>query len=232
MACVFCVVLFADCYLPSNFNLYQNKTKNESGQNIRQGGLFNETFFSFPWSDFEDVVGKNLTKQTLSYSELFIDKLTYFLELEPLVPVNKECKPPPLSTSTEINCTLYSTAFNGVKRPDPVKVAVLLQLGFDVDVLEIHLNELDGVVDKFFITESTHAHYGNIRKPLMWERVRQQDRFKHFPVIHFIVDDAESANAPDKEWSMEYLQERLRWQKFLEWNAATNYFNDADIIGK
>ena len=32
------------------------------------------------------------------------------------------------------------------------------QLGFDADVLEIHLNELDAVIDRFFIIESTRTH--------------------------------------------------------------------------
>lgn len=193
---------------------------------------FKETFLAFPWADFEDVTEQNLTTQINFYSKLFIDELTYFLELEPLVPVNKECKPPPLPPPSEINCTLYPNAFLGIKRSQPVKVGVLLQFGFDVDVLEIHMNELYGVVDKFFIIESTHAHYGHIKKPLMWEHVQQQERFKKFPVVHFIIDDAESLNATNKEWSMESLQERLRWLKFLEWNAATQYFSDVDIIGK
>lgn len=32
------------------------------------------------------------------------------------------------------------------------------QLGFDADILEIHLNELDDVVNNFFIIESTRTH--------------------------------------------------------------------------
>jgi hypothetical protein len=32
------------------------------------------------------------------------------------------------------------------------------QLGFDADVLEIHLNELDWAVDTIFIMESTRTH--------------------------------------------------------------------------
>lgn len=201
-------------------------------QNHTQLRSFKEVFLAFPWTEFETVAAKNLKPQRLQYTKLFIDELTYFIELEPLVPINENCQPPALSTPTEINCTRYPNAFTGVKRNDAVKIGALLQFGFDVDVLEIHLNELYGVVDVFFIIESTHAHYGSIKKPLIWEHVQRQDRFLKFPVVHFIIDDAEAFQAADKKWSMEVLQERLRWKKFLEWNEQTKYFGDKDIIGK
>lgn len=192
---------------------------------------FKEIFLAFPWSEFELVVGRNLKEERLQYTKLFIDELTYFLELEPLEPINESCKAPPLPPPIETNCSLHPNAFNGVRRRQPAKIGALLQFGFDVDVLEIHMNELYDVVDVFFIIESTHAHFENIKKPLIWEHVQQQDRFTKFPVVHFIIDDVESLKATDKKWSMEALQERLRWTKFLEWNEATKYFDDEDVIG-
>lgn len=220
-------------YLINHGNLNKNISKNENKQKAdKQRKTFNETFLAFPWNEFEESVTKNLITETLSFSELLIDELTYFLTLEPLVPVNEQCKPPLLPSPVEINCTTYPSAFNGVKRSEPVKIGVILQFGFDVDVLEIHMNELFDVADKFFLIESTRAHYGKLKKPLMWERVKQQERFKKFPVIHFVIDDAESSKATNELFSMESLQERLRWLKFLEWNAATKYFSDDDIIGK
>lgn len=193
---------------------------------------FTETFVGFPWKEFETAAAKDFKTQRLQYTKLFIDELTYFIELEPFVPINEDCQPPKLPSPSEMNCTLYPNAFSGEKRTEPVKIGALLQFGFDVDVLEIHMNELYGVVDVFFIIESTHAHYGSIKKPLIWESVQRQDRFLKFPVVHFIVDDAESFQASDKKWSMEMLQERLRWTKFLEWNEKTKYFDDDDVIGK
>ncbi len=220
-----------------NFNFNLSITEDENIVNVSelnqmQRKHFKETFSLFPWGEFEEAVAKVRTVEINSFTEQFIDELRYFLELEPFVPVNQQCKPPSLPLSSEINCTIYPHAFTGLKRTVPAKVATLVQFGFDVDVLEIHLNELYDVVDKFFIIESTHAHYGKLKKPLMWEHVKEQERFKKFPVIHFIIDDAESLKATDKEWSMESLQERLRWQKFLQWNAVTQYFSDDDIIGK
>lgn len=233
-------MLFEPASIHSNFPRYFNRFHNNSNKwphlNYedfhRQSKSFKETFLDFPWDDLEKSVTLRQTTKTLSYSKLLIDKLTYFLELEPLVPVNLQCEPPPLPSPADINCTLYPNAFTGVKRSKPVKIAVLLQFGFDVDVLEIHMNELFNVVDMFFITEATHAHYGKLKKPLMWELVQRQERFQKFPVVHFIIDDAEASNATETEWSMEKLQERIRWLKFLEWNSVTKYFSDDDIIGK
>lgn len=201
-------------------------------QHRSQPRSFKEVFIAFPWKEFETVAARNLKTERLQYTQLFIDELTYFIELEPLVPINQSCQPPALPPPAEINCTLYPNAFNGKKRTESVKIGTLLQFGFDVDVLEIHMNELYGVVDIFFIVESTHAHYGNIKKPLVWEQVQRQERFLKFPVVHFIIDDAGSFQATDKPWSMETLQERLRWTKFLEWNEKTKYFDESDVIGK
>lgn len=207
--------------------------KDENKENVKRK-TFNETFTAFPWDDFREAVAKWNFTASISYSKLLIDELTYFLVLEPLVPVNLHCTPPPLPSSTEIDCTLYPNAFNGVKRSEPAKVGVLIQFGFDVDVLEIHMNELFDVVDKFFLIESTQTHYGRLAKPLLWELVKQQERFNKFPVVHFIIDDAvaQSSEAANNKWSMELLQERERWLKFLQWNAATKYFSDDDVIGR
>ncbi|KAG4072855.1 hypothetical protein HA402_002598 [Bradysia odoriphaga] len=193
---------------------------------------FNETFMTFPWDELETAAAKNLKSERLQFTKLFIDELTYFIEMEPLVPINENCQPPPLPSSAEVNCSLYPNAFSGIKRNDSVKIGAILQLGFDVDVLEIYLHELYGVVDLFFIIESTHAHFESIRKPLVWERVQRQERFSKFPVVHFIIDDAEPmVQLKDKKWSMEIMQERRRWEKFVDWNGQTRFFGDNDVIG-
>lgn len=259
MACFVCVIVLADflaswklniretitfhSYLPyftsSNFSmpLLSHRPLQSSYFEVRNISSashksFFETFQDFPWAEFEEAAAKNDSIKKLEYSKSFVDKLTYYLQLEPLIPINENCKAPELPLPSEIDCTKYPKAFTGIKRNNTVKIGVLLQLGFDIDILEIHFQELHDVVDMFFVIESTHAHYGNLRKPLMWERVQQQERFKHFPVVHFIVDDAEGSRATDKMWQMESLQEKRRWEKFIEWNDATKFFNDDDIVGK
>lgn len=100
----------------------------------------------------------------------------------------------------------------------------MVQLGFDVDVLEVHLRELYDVVDFFFIIESTRTHFHTIKKPLIWESVQSQERFKVFSdkVVHLIMDDVISAPKKSDEndiWFEEALQERVRAQEFMAWNS-------------
>ena len=66
------------------------------------------------------------------------------------MPINETCVPPELLNPKEINCSKYPMAFRDHKYNTPVKVAHAIQLGFDADSLEIHLNEINDVVDYFF----------------------------------------------------------------------------------
>lgn len=58
----------------------------------------------------------------------------------------------------------------------------------ELDVLEIRLNELNGVVDRFVLVEATHTHSGR-PKPLYY--ADNKDRFKLFKdkIIHVVVTD-------------------------------------------
>ncbi|MFZ2310324.1 MAG: N-acetylglucosaminyltransferase, partial [Patescibacteria group bacterium] len=58
----------------------------------------------------------------------------------------------------------------------------------ELDLLEIRLNILDGVVDKFVLVEATKT-FSNIDKPLYFNE--NKERFKKFEdkIIHIIVDD-------------------------------------------
>ena len=87
--------------------------------------------------------------------------------MEPFLPVNNECKAPTLPPP---NCNVQ-TLFTGQLYVTPVKIGHAVQIGFDADVFEIHLNEIYDVVDKIFIIEWTVFHNGGIggTKPLTWE---------------------------------------------------------------
>lgn len=157
--------------------------------------------------------------------------------MEPYVPVNETCQapelPPPLCVSKGV--------FTGEVRQEPVKVGHAIQLGFDVDVLEIHLNEIYDVVDKIFIIEWTFPHNGGITglKSLTWEAVKFQDRFVKFhdKVVHFILDDLDMEqvktveNYEQKLFAAEGYQEKQRWERIVEWNNITRFFTDQDFIG-
>ena len=65
-------------------------------------------------------------------------------------------------------------------------------------MLEVLFHELDDVVDRFFIVESTRTHNKGIRKALLWDRLKDQARFKVFQskVVHLVLDDTEAFTDP------------------------------------
>lgn len=141
--------------------------------------------------------------------------LLEFVSLEPRVPVSDQCQSPP--ALPPVDCAAFPDGLTGVRRQAPVRFAHMIQFGFEVDVLEIHLRELYDVVDYFFILESTRAQYEMLIKPFLWEKVRLQDRLRPFldKIVHIILDDVDSAaNSSSDEsniWYIEALQERTRF---------------------
>ena len=111
--------------------------------------------FKYPWAEFENSIGKECETY---YRQSLIDGVQKFAFKEPLVTINKTCHPPPLLDPKDINCSDYPHAFRPNKYKQPIKVAHAIQLGFDADSLEIHLNEIYDVVDYFFILEATRVH--------------------------------------------------------------------------
>ncbi|KAM9996600.1 hypothetical protein ACTFIZ_001549 [Dictyostelium cf. discoideum] len=211
-------------------------TTPEQTKKVLVEGLGHERDFphdmaKFPWEDFKAAARTGKTENTDRYSQMLILTLAKYLIEPPLVPINESCKPEPLPTPTDEVCGKYPKVFTG-KRDKPVKIGHLVQIGFDVDVLEIHLNELYDIVDHFFIIESTITHYHRMRKPLIWEHVKFQDRFIKFQdkVVHLILDDTDEENGKDM-FDAERYQETRRWEKFLDWNKRTNLYGDDDIIG-
>ena len=78
----------------------------------------------------------------------------------------------------------------------------------ELDVLEIRLNVLDEVVDKFVIVEMSKTHTG-IDKPFYFEQ--NKARFKKFlhKIIHIKVDDipsTENLDKVDSAWLLENYQ--------------------------
>jgi hypothetical protein len=154
------------------------------------------------------------------------------------VAINLTCLPPALLTPDDIRCEDCPTAQSkGKQRKQPAKVRHAIQLGFDVDALEVHLNELHDVVDKFFIVKWTGSHCAHFNpKPLSWERVKTQPRFHKFQdkVVHLMLDDLDAAavaNSDSRMWTCEVHQETSRWQKIILWNNRTNFFDTDDVIG-
>ena len=125
--------------------------------------------------------------------------------------------------------------FTGMARTTPRRVGHAIQLGFDIDTLEIHLQELQGVVDKVFVIEWNMPHNRILSpKPLAWEAVKRQERFAFATddfLVHLLMDDVDSTFTDANEmWSVESRQEQTRWDKIKAWNEQTSYFGNDDLI--
>ncbi|EKU22134.1 beta- -mannosyl-glycoprotein beta- -n-acetylglucosaminyltransferase, partial [Nannochloropsis gaditana CCMP526] len=186
----------------------------------------------FPWADA--VAALNDTAKTSHYTQLLLDQLSTSLLQEPIVAPRPSCHPPPLMQAADIQCSKYPHAFTPKERREkPVKVAHLIQMGFDADMLEVLLHELDDVVDKFFVIESTRTHNKDTRKILMWDRLKYQPRFDFVKdkVVHLVLDDSETLVNPEVPFARESLQEKARWDSFLSWNKHSKYFGPEDLVG-
>jgi beta-1,4-mannosyl-glycoprotein beta-1,4-N-acetylglucosaminyltransferase len=76
----------------------------------------------------------------------------------------------------------------GSNRTDMPRVFDCFPFFNELDVLDIRLSELDGLVDHFVIVEATRTHTGK-PKPLYYAENRTRfDRYAH-KIIHVVVDD-------------------------------------------
>ncbi len=197
---------------------------------------FPEQMRSFPWEQYRNAVNANDISAIQSYTELlFTSILIPFTIKEPVHPINSSCQATPIWEPEKIDkCTRLNF---------PRKVGVILNFGFDVDALELHLHELDSLVGKFFLMEGTKIHNRYLStKPSIWDMIKYTPRFSQFrdKIVHFIIDDSEYASTEIAEnsetilpelWDRENLQKKIRLEKFLKWNTASNYFGPQDIIG-
>jgi hypothetical protein len=202
---------------------------------VDDGESFTAMAKRLPWDLFErsslpeSVKTKSLSKLTSG--------LVRFAIKEPLVAIDEKCQSPlHLPDPVDIDCGKHGAVFQG-KRSKPAKIAHMIQFGYDVDVLEIHLREVYDLVDVFFVLESTRTHNRLVAKPLIWELIKDQPRFEIFQdkIVHIVLDDTESEPSGDegnKMFFLENKQEGIRFEKFLQWNAHRgNLFGDDDIVG-
>ena len=153
-----------------------------------------------------------------------VNFFTPYLVKEPMTSIDETCKADKLPPIDEKLCRgeFNKNVFNGSLRSKPVgKIIHSIKFSFDIDVLEIHLNELFDVVDYFVIVESILGHRDHTKKTLLWELIKDQPRFKKFErkIIHFVLDDADlSSKLPDPGlFGYERLEEQYRWLKLKKW---------------
>jgi hypothetical protein len=183
----------------------------------------------------ELTIEKCVGDETHLCYDTLIKKLAPLAQMPPHHAINESCEPPALVVTDDV-CAAEPEALSGRLRADRARVAVVIDVGFEADVLEIALREYHGVVDRVFIVESTRTHYQFARKPLTWDHLRHQKRFGFFDdtwVVHIVLDDVESmdGNVRDGIWTLEKHMNRVRVQRFLHWNEQNRqFFRDTDLV--
>ena len=87
---------------------------------------------------------------------------------------NLSCVPLPLPEQP--SCS--DSAFKGRRRTRPAKIVLLVLFSFEADLLEIMLREVDGLVHKVVLVESTVGHQKQLPKPIVFDWLRSQPRFE------------------------------------------------------
>lgn len=94
----------------------------------------------------------------------------------------------------------------------------------ELDLLEIKLQTLAGVVDKFVVVESTRT-YSGIHKPLYFKE--NADRFKDFPIHHVVVDNMPMTG---DAWAREGFQHNVMFRAVESLKPSIVIWNDLDEL--
>eukprot|EP01135_Chromosphaera_perkinsii_P009118 Nk52_evm5s1636 gene=Nk52_evmTU5s1636 len=207
--------------------------------------------------------GKNAIplRAHLRMHQAIIDMLVPWVAKEPVVEPAPACiqareqaKRRQHRIPTQKECAKFSTAFSGKLLPgvsngnkEGRKIGFVTLIGFEGDVLEVHLAEIYEAVDYIFLMESTAIHGPSpLRKPLVWETLRTQKRFQRFQpkIVYLVSDDSEipegnlavggigNVNNTDRTiFALEGYQKIRRYEKLMAWNKETKVFGPDDWIG-
>lgn len=72
----------------------------------------------------------------------------------------------------------------------------------ELELLEIRLNELDGLADKHILVESTKTFQNN-PKELFYEKNKEQFKKWHDKIVHVVIEDSPDTS---DSWAVEYFQ--------------------------
>lgn len=145
--------------------------------------------------------------------------LADYIQRPPPAEIKVEKRPDPLPRPADINCS--DGYFKG-KRNESAHIVDVILFGYELDLLEIRLFELDEVVDQFVIWESGFSQRSD-RKPLLF--ANNWKRFARFAkkIVHIVQDDADIPNMqrppqerlkPTDNWNNEA---RMRFHAIEGW---------------
>lgn len=148
-------------------------------QTLHSSGLTNQSFEQ--WSVTAHWRNPRVSR--------LLDALVPFIELEHPVPL-RPCPGDEKAVVADADCHTSGDIFDGPRQAGPAFLIDVSLLGFDLDLFELRLHELEGSVDLFCVIEMSITHKGQ-DKPLLWARNKDKPRFAKFRdrVLHVVVDD-------------------------------------------
>lgn len=155
------------------------------------------------------------------------DLLLKMIELSNPSPPQTSCDiPRPDRKYSDSECRAASDIFSGA-RAEPYQLVDASIFGYDLDLMELKLNELEHVVDLFVIIESSLDHHLK-PKPLVWERNMDKARFSRFKdkILHIKVS-FENRNVAGI-WESEREQEQLGYAEMMKALQTTLKVSTAD----
>jgi len=195
--------------------LSHTKAKSELGP--RQS--FEEWAPTIPWRSLFGNVGNT---RDAKHEQLRInvkDQLTEYVEQEHPSPL-KPCPTAIVDAVTDEDCTNTGVlgsdhVFKGPRQKKAFLIDVSI-FGFELDMIEMKLHELNQTVDLFAIIEMPVTHKGH-SKPLVWNRNKDLPRFAPFKdrILHLVVDPKIDDHT-SRSFVYEHTQEKLGVQQLKE----------------
>ena len=183
---------------------------------------------NFDWMPYERAHGYLSSELVTTYQQLLLP----YLEIVPSAALVTER---PQTLRRECDAERYASFLTGELRKEPVAIYDFIVFGYELDLLEIHLYELNDTVDAFIILEATRTQRG-LPKPLFLQR--NIERFAPFrsKIVHYVVDDNDLApflstsqgDRGNNQWDIEYFTRNEMYRRF---NRERHYeLRDNDLI--
>lgn len=165
---------------------------------------------------------------TVENYRTFIGTLDPWITSEPPIPLSTL---PQKFSSSELNCQeeKYSSVLTGQKLTQARVIVDFIPFGYDIDKLEVRLQETFNIVDIFVIYESPRTQSG-ISKPLYFSRIKSTKRFLPYlsKLIHFNASDADIQQYTSQvkrkkgDWALEKAMRTVMVRLFAELSATAS----------
>jgi hypothetical protein len=141
------------------------------------------------WTAISSGASKGRATFDAATARAYISLIQPFVERDPDVAARVTSRP--ASRRWTIDCAdpRYAGVLTGAPRNRTARVYDFVTFGMELDILEIRLNELDGIVDRFVVHEATVTHRYARKDLILARNMRRYERFRD-RIVHLVSDDA------------------------------------------